>query len=111
GKSTTAAAFVRAGHRLVTDDVLAIEGDQAGRLQILPAFPQIKLAEDAEAAVRIEGAEARPLVLPDFEKRQQRLTGRFSQDRVAPGGLYVLHRASEARAVRLSATDSLSAAI
>lgn len=74
GKSTTAAAFIRAGHRLVTDDLLAIDmADPAGP-RLLPAFAQIKLTEESAAAVPLEGAEALPLVFEGFTKRQHRLS-------------------------------------
>lgn len=110
GKSTTAAAFLRAGHSLVTDDLLIVDTAQ-GRPEVNPAFPQIKLAADAEAAVSLDGARARPLVLPDFEKRQQVLSGPFDHQRIRPEGLYVLSRGQEARATRLGPTDALSAVI
>ena len=73
GKSTTAAAFLRAGHTLVTDDLVAINFEDYGRPVILPAFPQLKLAADAAAAVPISGAVAQPLIHADFPKRQHRL--------------------------------------
>jgi hypothetical protein len=107
GKSTTAATFVREGWRLITDDVLAIDLSHPPR--IVPGFPQIKLAEDAERAVRIEGAEALPLVLPDFEKRQQRLSGGFSHETVAPSAVYVLTRGEQPGTTRLGAAEALSA--
>jgi hypothetical protein len=73
GKSTTAAAFVRAGHSLVTDDLVAISFSDPLTPKIMPAFAQIKLAEDAAAAVSIQGAVAQPLIHKDFPKRQHSL--------------------------------------
>lgn len=47
GKSTLAAHFHRAGYRLIADDVCAITRDAGGKLQVLPAFPQLRLKTDA----------------------------------------------------------------
>lgn len=44
GKSTLAAAFVRAGASLVADDVLVV-AETDGALTVWPAYPQLKLAE------------------------------------------------------------------
>ncbi|WP_137680713.1 hypothetical protein [Aurantiacibacter suaedae] len=73
GKSTTAAAFVRAGYPLITDDLLAITFDESGKPVCHPAFPQLKLADDAAASIQVEGAEALPLVYEGFSKRQHKL--------------------------------------
>lgn len=73
GKSTTAAAFVRAGASLVTDDVLAIKVAAETRPICLPALPQLKLEQSAAQAIQIEGATALPLVMDAFPKRQHKL--------------------------------------
>lgn len=75
GKSTTAAAFLRAGYGLVTDDLLAIEFSKNGSAQCLPAFPQLKLDKNSSAKVQVEGAEELPLVFDGFLKHQHKLDG------------------------------------
>ena len=110
GKSTTAAAFLRAGHRLLTDDLLAVDFSDPASPQILPAFAQLKLSEEASARVRIEGAEKLPLVYEDFEKHQHRLGGEFSLARIAPGALYVLDRGGDSPSIEpLAGMDALTA--
>jgi len=47
GKSTTAAAFLQRGYRILADDVCALRLDQAGRPVVIPAFPQLKIWADA----------------------------------------------------------------
>jgi hypothetical protein len=112
GKSTTAAAFLRAGHRLLTDDLLAIDLSDPAHPQILPAFPQLKLSDDASAAVRIDGAEALPLVYEGFEKRQHRLGGEFSFDQITPSRLYVLDRGGDVpHAFPLTGIEALKAVL
>lgn len=46
GKSTTAAAFVRRGYRLLADDVCAIEVNDSGQPIVRPGYPQHKLWAD-----------------------------------------------------------------
>jgi hypothetical protein len=110
GKSTTAAAFLRAGYRLLTDDLLAIDQSDPSRPCILPAYGQIKLSQDAAQAVTIAHSQPLPLVYPAFEKRQHRLTDPFSHVRIVPARLYVLDRGGEQAAVtRLAGPDALRA--
>lgn len=73
GKSTTATAFLQAGAKLLTDDLLAIDVDNPNGPKMLPAFPQIKLCSDANVSVSVPDAERLPLVMEGFEKRQFRL--------------------------------------
>src|SRR5205085_11291512 len=42
GKSTLAAAFLRAGYRLLTDDLLVLHGTATG-FEAQPALPRLKL--------------------------------------------------------------------
>lgn len=110
GKSTTAAAFLRAGHRLLTDDLLAIDLTDAAAPRILPAFGQLKLSDEAAAAITVRDSEPLPLVYPGFEKRQHRLTNDFRHDSIAPHRLYVLERGGEdAGSTRQQGVDALQA--
>lgn len=111
GKSTTAAAMVAAGHRLLTDDILAIDFPLAGLPRIAPGFPQIKLSLDAAAAVVDDRLEPQPPPFPGFEKRQHRLVDRFSHDRVAPSRIYVLTRGDKAAVTPLAPGEALTALI
>lgn len=110
GKSTTAAAFVQAGHRLVTDDLLAITFDDPRAPLVEPGFPQLKLSAEAGAALPIAGAERLPLVFPDFEKNQFRLDQSGVANRVAPSRIYVLERGGDKATIsRLGQSDALAA--
>lgn len=110
GKSTTAGAFLRAGHRLLTDDLLAIDLSDPGALRILPAFAQIKLSEDSASAIDLDGAEALPLAHADMPKRQFRLEGHFTHRRMRPDHVFVLHRGGERPVIEpLAGVEALSA--
>lgn len=64
GKSSTAAAFLAAGHTLVADDIVAIEQTSQGPV-LWPGFAQIKLSREALDALSPRGerrAEAHPAI-------------------------------------------------
>lgn len=53
GKSTLAAAFSARGHRLLSDDLCALEVREGQPLMILPAFPRIKLWRDSARQLQV----------------------------------------------------------
>ena len=67
GKSGLAAAMIRAGGSLLTDDVLVLE-ERDGTWEARPSYPQIRMWPD-EAAFFAGGPEGLPRVQPDSEKR------------------------------------------
>jgi hypothetical protein len=48
GKSTTAAAFHKCGHAVVTDDVAPVRVDSDGRCVLQSGWPHVRLREDAQ---------------------------------------------------------------
>ncbi|TPN89988.1 serine kinase [Mesorhizobium sp. CU2] len=111
GKSTTAGAMIRAGHHLLTDDVVALDLSDPNRPMILPGFPQLKLAADAAGAIRLEQAEIRPQVHPQIDKAQHRLNDGFAADAVPASRIYVLERGETAAISPLPALAALPAII
>lgn len=96
GKSTTAAAFVRAGYSLLTDDIIAIEGLGSGpgesASRIAPAFPQVKLTEAASAALADAALGQRPDVPLVRDKHRFLLAAGFAETARAPGQFFLLTR-------------------
>ena len=111
GKSTTASAMIRAGHGLLTDDVVAIDLADPTRPMIVPGFPQLKLAADAAAAIPLKQADARPQVHPAIDKTQHRLRGGFSSDKAPVTRIYILERGEKAAISPLPSVGALSAII
>ena len=70
GKSTTAAAFYSRGHQVLADDVAAVSIAKSG-VELLPAWPGLRLRDDSRSAI---GAEAAPA---DFQvdKHLYRVSG------------------------------------
>ncbi|MER8657052.1 serine kinase [Mesorhizobium sp. M0847] len=109
GKSTIASAMIRAGHRLLTDDVVAL--DLTDRPMIVPGFPQLKLAADAAAAFPIRQAEIRPQVHAAIDKMQHRLHAGFAADAVPATRIYILERSDKAAITPLPGIGALPAII
>lgn len=89
GKSTLAAALHARGHRLVTDDVLAISVTPGGALAY-PSFPQIKLWPESVSAALGGDPAALPRVHGALEKRRWGADAGFSDAPLPLRGLYVL---------------------
>ncbi|WP_195176789.1 serine kinase [Mesorhizobium sp. INR15] len=111
GKSTTAGAMIRAGHRLLTDDVVALDLSDPRRPMIVPGFPQLKLAADAASELSLGQTEVRPRVHPAIDKAQHRLHDGFSRDRVPATRIYILERGEKAGISPLPGIAALPAII
>lgn len=110
GKSTTAAALVAAGHRLLADDVVAIDASARVAPHVLAGFPQLKLDKSVAIPQIAELTTFTPPVLPHFPKRQHRLVGGFPQTPVPPERVYILSRGEHAEVTpALMAPQALAA--
>jgi hypothetical protein len=75
GKSTLAAALHVRGHKMLADDVTAMQID-SGCPKVWPGFPQLKLWPDSVTALG-DSPETLPLLHPDFAKRAFRVAAGF----------------------------------
>ncbi len=93
GKSTLAAAFHRAGYRVLADDVVAVHpgGDGDGDApRAFPAYPALKLWPDALARLEIDPSElARER--PGLEKTILPTGERFAGEPLPITHVYLLH--------------------
>lgn len=90
GKSTLAAACLRAGATLLADDVLAVEPGSPP--MALPYLPRLKLWGDSLGFFGAQPGRYRP-VLSRFEKRRvpAAALGAFTDEPVPLGVIYLLH--------------------
>jgi hypothetical protein len=102
GKSTTAGACIRAGHGLLTDDILVIAEPGTPAARILPAFPQVKLAGSASEALALAAARQRRPVPIVNDKERYALASGFVERPVAPSRFYLLKRGGEAAILPLA---------
>lgn len=92
GKSTMAAAFVRRGLPLLTDDVLPLRHTTDG-VQAFPSVPYMKLwPETVEGTFAL--SEALPHVVSDLDKKLLHIDQRFAfaTEPVPLRGLYIVQR-------------------
>ena len=97
GKTGLAAALMRAGHSLLTDDILPVE-EIAGTFHARPGYPQMRMWPD-EAAHFIERPEELPIVLPGLAKKRVPVGaggfGTFRDSSLPLAGLYIAERRAE----------------
>ena len=105
GKSTMAGALERLGHDVVADDITAVE-PRPDRVDVLPAFPQLKLWPEAAHALGID-PETLPLVVPDETKRARRVAGGPSAPSLPLAALFVLAFGEPARIEPLAPREAL----
>ncbi|MBL8189203.1 MAG: serine/threonine protein kinase [Acidobacteria bacterium] len=100
GKSTTAAAFAKAGYKVLADDIVALD-ERSGAFWVRPAYPRVRLWEDSVEA--LFGAEdALPLLTPTWDKRYLDLLNgsqRFQSEPLPLAAVYLLdERSAESNA-------------
>ncbi len=91
GKSTTAAAFVRQGHAVISDDVVALVECPDG-IRVMPAYPHLCLWPDS-VEMLYGSAEALPHFSTGWEKRRLALGDqgtRFENRSLPLGAIYLL---------------------
>lgn len=92
GKSTTAMHLAMRGHRLVADDVCVIEVT-AGSPRVLPAFPRLKLTQEAMSALKIPSEGYEWDRLGKLDKFHYTPTESFITESLPLGGILLLRRA------------------
>ncbi|MEM1115074.1 MAG: hypothetical protein AAGJ11_01115 [Bacteroidota bacterium] len=89
GKSTLAASLVARGWRLLTDDLLVVDGIDRGAPVSIPSHPSMRLSEQAIEAVDGAGRE-RGQAHALTSKRRVDMADAFSDEPVALGAIFVL---------------------
>ncbi|NDW00452.1 hypothetical protein [Salipiger sp. PrR002] len=112
GKSTTVSSLLRAGHHLLTDDLVALDcsaPDSSAEVQT--GFPAVKLWPDSAEALALEDGAGSELIHPSITKVQQQINP-AKMARPAPArAIFLLAPTAEGetRAERLPATQALQA--
>ncbi|MEJ5364709.1 MAG: hypothetical protein WHS86_06400 [Desulfosoma sp.] len=107
GKSTLAAALYARGHRLISDDILAITASSAKRPRVWPAFPQFKLWPEVIPSIFGLKAEELPRVHPEAEKRILTVAERFERQVLPLSRIYILDAGPCARIESLPPQEAL----
>ena len=109
GKSTLATALVRRGHGLVADDVCVIDSTTPDGPTVLPAFPRLKLWDDAMRSLGIS-VEGTPRARSDRAKFHFCQPGSFDPSPVKLRAIYVLDRSLTADSDSIEPERGTSAA-
>jgi hypothetical protein len=91
GKSTTAAAFAKAGFPVLSDDVVALV-DRERRFLVQPAYPRVRLWPESVTALYGK-PDALPCLTPNWDKRYLDLTQTGYEFHGSPlplGAVYIL---------------------
>jgi HPr Serine kinase C-terminal domain len=105
GKSTIAAILHARGHELIADDLVAIRVIRGQQL-VLPGFPQLRLWPDSVSAIGL-CPESLPRLHPELEKRDYRVTSRFSSKPLPPSSVYVIDEGAKPIVEALDAQNAL----
>ncbi|MCF2488465.1 serine kinase [Dyadobacter sp. CY347] len=92
GKSTTAAAFIKAGCKLLSDDLTAIGFNDDGSAYIIPAYPQLKIWDKTVAGLHYQQSDLHP-VSEGVKKFSYEPKSNFSHDPVPLKEVFFLHKA------------------
>jgi hypothetical protein len=116
GKTSTTAAFLAAGHSLLSDDLLAIQ-EKDGQPIAQPGYPQLRLWPE-QARYFLGSEEGQPTFHPAHDKRRVTVGegfGSFAGKAVPLARLYLPERMVEADArvviTRLRARDAVMALV
>lgn len=104
GKSTTAAAMVALGHKLLSDDIVAVDLKTVERPLVLPSYPQIKLTEGSRAILGQSPDLSRH---PVIDKYLFSLSSEFAKSPIPPVCAFVLERQSPASIMSTSLGEAL----
>jgi hypothetical protein len=99
GKSTTAAAFIKAGCTLLSDDLTAIKFDDNGKAYIIPGYPQLKIWDNTVNGLSYDRSVLEP-VSEGVNKFSYKPEGEFSQEAVPVSDIFFLHKANNRPALQ-----------
>lgn len=106
GKSTTAAAFIKFGGELLSDDLTAITFDEHGKAYIVPAYPQLKIWGKTVDGLSYDTSELTP-VTEGVNKYAYNPRSGFQQEQVRLRQVLFLHNARSKKAYSLLPTSAI----
>ena len=107
GKSTLAAAFLNAGSRVLTDDVIAL--DVAEHIRVRAAFPAMKLSRAALAALEHLPGDVLPPGYPEAAKLRFRFADAGGGHATPLSHIYVVQREGDVCISPLDPSERLGA--
>jgi hypothetical protein len=105
GKSTLAAAFLKQGHLVLTDDIVAIDLTRDVP-HVLPGFSQLKLWPESVRHLD-EGIDHLPRIRPQLEKRLRATAQQMPKHAIPLGSVLAIHDAPSNAIEPLSPQEQL----
>ncbi len=93
GKSTTVAAFVKAGHAPLADDMTVIRFDETQKPFVVPQGPSIKIWENTASNLEFDSSKLKPC-FEGHDKYYYHFEGIYPTEPVPLAGIYLLHRST-----------------
>lgn len=93
GKSTLLGELLRRGHRMMVDDVCAVQLDEHGTPIIIPSYPRTRVWADAAAQLDVD-TKGLERTRPDMEKFERQVPEQFWGE---PAGLRRIYRLTPRR--------------
>jgi len=100
GKSTLAARFVTLGCPVLSDDVSALSENSLGKTMALPAYPAMKLWQDAADYLEINTEDCYSVVMRE-QKFHVPYLDYFCNESKPLGGIYILNKYAETFGVKM----------
>ncbi|HEX6099715.1 MAG TPA: hypothetical protein VF432_25600 [Thermoanaerobaculia bacterium] len=109
GKSTLIAAFTRAGHPLIADDMTVIDTSGVPPF-VQPGFPRVKLWPDSASALEHD-VESLPLIHPERTKRSVQFPEAFHRERLPLARCYLLEDGDAESSAEIAPREAVLALI
>lgn len=106
GKSTTAAAFIKMGCNLLSDDLTAIGFDENGEAIIIPAYPQLKIWDRTVNGLQYDKSNLQP-VSEGVNKFSYQPKADFLHEPVKLKEIFFLHKARNRPSVQALAASEI----
>lgn len=107
GKSTIASKLYSRGHHFISDDHIVFDKDTNGKISVIPAYPHIKLWEDAIYSTLGKTPDELHLLHPQLDKRGYKITDRFAKETIPIKQIFVIERGDEIGMMPIDPKDAV----
>jgi len=107
GKSTIASKLYSRGHHFISDDHIVFDKDANSQFSVIPAYPHIKLWEDAIFSTLGKTPDELHLLHPQLDKRGYMVSDRFARKTIPVKQIFVIERGDEIGMIPIAPKDAV----
>lgn len=111
GKSTTSAMMYGRGHKMISDDIVALENAETAAPLVAPGFPHFKLMPETAASVLGDDAEKLSRICTGLEKRFRSSSDNFLENKIPLQAIYLLEDGIHLQAELLQPQEAITTLI